>query len=60
MLKPVIAEEAKKRQGERTDLSNIPQKSAGSETRDELAKIAGPFLSARDFFDAVPGQRVVL
>lgn len=40
-LKPVIAERAKERQGSRNDLFNIPQKSAGSETRDELAKVAG-------------------
>lgn len=38
-LKPVISKQAKERQGTRTDL-NIPQKSAGSETRDELAKLA--------------------
>lgn len=35
-LKPVLAAEAKKRQGKR----NIPQKSAGSEVRDQLAKAA--------------------
>ena len=40
-LKPVIAERAKERQGTRNDLLNIPQKSAGSETRDELAAVAG-------------------
>ena len=40
-LKPILAEKAKERQGTRTDLFNIPQKSAGSETRDELAKAAG-------------------
>jgi len=43
MLEPLIREEAKKRQGTRTDL-NIPQNSAESkksETRDEVAKIAG-------------------
>ena len=40
-LKPVIAERAKERQGTRNDLKDIPQKSAGSETRDELAKAAG-------------------
>lgn len=40
-LKPIIAAEAKERQGMRVDLLNIPQKSAGSETRDELAKVAG-------------------
>ena len=40
-LKPVIAAKAKERQGARNDLKDIPQKSAGSETRDELAKAAG-------------------
>ena len=40
-LKPLLAEEAKKRQGERNDLKDIQQKSDGSEVRDELAKIAG-------------------
>ena len=40
-LKPILAEKAKERQGTRTDLFNIPQISAGSETRDELAKAAG-------------------
>ena len=40
-LKPLIAEKAKRNQGTRTDLGNIPQNSAGSETRDELARIAG-------------------
>ena len=40
-LKPVIAEKAKERQGARNDLVNIPQKSAGSDTRDELARAAG-------------------
>lgn len=39
-LKPLLAEEAKKRQGERNDLKDIPQKSAGSEVRDEIAKAA--------------------
>ena len=39
-LKPLLAEEAKKRQGERNDLKDIPQKSAGSEVRDEIAKSA--------------------
>lgn len=38
-LKPVIAEQAKKRQGTRTDKGNIVQKSARS--RDEVAEIAG-------------------
>lgn len=41
-LKPILVEEAKKRQGERTDLNeNIVPKSAQSRVRDELAKIAG-------------------
>lgn len=41
-LKPILQEEAKKRQGERTDLNeNIVPKSAQSRVRDELAKIAG-------------------
>ena len=40
-LKPMLAAQAKKRQGTRTDLQNIPQKSAGSEVRDQLAKAAG-------------------
>lgn len=40
-LKPVIAEKAKERQGARNDLLNIPQKSAGSDTRDALAVAAG-------------------
>ena len=40
-VKPLIAARAKERQGARTDLGNIPQNSAGSETRDELANIAG-------------------
>ena len=42
-LKPILASEAKKRQGTRTDLvgENIVQNSALSKTRDELAKIAG-------------------
>lgn len=40
-LKPLIAARAKERQGTRTDLRNIPQKSAGSDTRDELARAAG-------------------
>ena len=43
MLEPLIREEAKKRQGTRTDL-NIVQNSAqgdNSKTRNELAKIAG-------------------
>lgn len=39
-LKPLLAEEAKKRQGERNDLKDITQKSAGSEVRDEIAKAA--------------------
>lgn len=39
-LKPLLVEEAKKRQGERNDLKDIPQKSAGSEVRDEIAKAA--------------------
>lgn len=38
-LKPLLAAQAKKRQGMRRDLGNIPQKSA--ESRDELAKVAG-------------------
>lgn len=38
-LKPLLQAEAKKRQGNRTDLTNIPQKSA--ESGDELAQIAG-------------------
>jgi len=41
-LEPLIAAKAKERQGTRTDLGkNFPQKSAESETRDALAKIAG-------------------
>ena len=37
-LKPLIQKRAKERQGTRTDLGNIPQKSA--ESRDEVAKFA--------------------
>ena len=40
-LKPILAGEARKRQGVRNDLADIVQNSAPSKTRDELAKIAG-------------------
>ena len=41
-LKPLLAEEAKKRQGERNDLKeeNVVQNSAPSKVRDEIAKSA--------------------
>lgn len=43
-LKPMLAAQAKKRQGKRNDL-NIPQNSAecskNGETREDIAKIAG-------------------
>ena len=42
-LKPLLAEEAKKRQGERNDLKDISQNSVKSpvDVQKELAKIAG-------------------
>ena len=41
-LKPVIAERAKKRQGTRTDLNNIPEKLPEcKDSRDILGKMAG-------------------
>jgi transcriptional regulator with XRE-family HTH domain len=39
-LKPVLAEQAKKRQGERTDLNIVENSTQCSRTRDELAKRA--------------------